>query len=383
MSNASELFASEVFAREAHARELQTRELQTRELLACDLHARKQMAASIERTLFRLTSDAAPGSNAYDKRDMLAVLADTIAACAGGGAPRELAAFAWTAEAPPLLDALRRELLMGRARRQWTDAELLSLISGIEQLSEVLDDDVSVRFGEQFAGRDAQQRLIELAHDMRSPLGAILMLVERLQHGQNGPVTGAQQRHLALVYSAAFGLSGMANDLMDLARGGARLLSESPRPFSVGELLRKLRDVLQPLAEERAVSLRFSSPPSDRRVGQVSALHRVLLNLATNALKFTTVGSVTVLVQQELSPDVLTFIVEDTGSGMPESEVADIFGSIADESHPHTAKPINSGGLGLAICQKLITAMGGSMSVESRIDHGTRISFSLALPAEG
>lgn len=360
-----------MFARESHVRELQ----------ACDLHARKQMAASLERTLFRLASDAAPASSAFEKRDMLTVLADTIAACAAGGAPRELAAFAWTPEAPPLLDALRRELLTGRARRQWNDAELLSVILGIEQLREALDDDVSVRFGEQFAGKDAQQRLIELAHDMRSPLGAILMLVERLQHGHNGPVTAAQQRHLALVYSAAFGLSGMANDLMDLARGGARLLGESPRPFSVGELLRKLRDVLQPLAEERAVSLRFSSPPGDKRVGQVSALHRVLLNLATNALKFTTVGSVTVLVQQEQSPDVLTFIVEDTGSGMPESEVAEIFGPVIDESRS-PPKPINSGGLGLAICQKLITAMGGSMRVESRVDHGTRISFSLALPVD-
>jgi signal transduction histidine kinase len=193
-------------------------------------------------------------------------------------------------------------------------------------------------------------------------------------------VTGAQQRHLALVYSAAFGLSGMASDLMDLARGGARLLGEEPRAFSVADVLRQVRDVLQPLAEESGVSLRFSSPPGDKRVGQVSAIHRVLLNLATNALKFTTIGSVTVLVQQEAAPDELTFIVEDTGQGMPETDKSDIFANVSNVHHTHPGK-ISTDGLGLAICQKLVSAMKSELRAESQRDHGTRFMFSLQLPS--
>ncbi|MBC8088139.1 MAG: HAMP domain-containing histidine kinase [Phycisphaerae bacterium] len=344
-------------------------------------YARQQMAAAIERVLFRISAEHAPGRNssAVDTRTMLSVLTDSIVACTQGGTVHDFAPYAWTPEAPGLLSALRHELLCGRARAQWLDHDLLPVVTAIEQLSVALNGDVAVRFGEQFAGRDAQQRLVELAHDMRSPLSAILLLVERLQHGQNGPVTGAQQRHLALVYGAAFGLSGMANDLMDLARGGARLLGESPRAFSVADVLHKVRDVLQPLAEERGVSLRFSSPPADRRIGQVSAIHRVLLNLATNALKFTTVGSVTVQVQQEFEPDVLTFAVEDTGHGMPESAMTDIFGSRGATAHA-PAKTINTDGLGLAICHKLLSAMQSELRAASRVDHGSRVSFSLRLP---
>jgi len=344
-------------------------------------YARQQMSAGLERVLYRVAGTLAPTrhGSTVDSGAMLSVLVDSIVACAHGAAVRDFAPYAWTPEAPGLLSALRHELLCGRARQQWLDHDLLPVVTAIEQLSVALRGDVAVRFGEQFAGREAQHRLIELAHDMRSPLNAILLLVERLQHGHNGPVTGAQQRHLALVYSAAFGLSGLSNDLMDLARGGARLLGEEPRTFSVADVLRKVRDVLQPLAEERRVSLRFSSPPLDKRVGQVSAIHRVLLNLATNALKFTTIGSVTVMVQQEAEPDVLTFVVEDTGQGMPESELTDIFGSVSDVGRaPGTT--INTGGLGLAICHKLVTAMQSELRAESRVDHGSQFRFSLRLP---
>lgn len=344
-------------------------------------YARQQMAAALERALFRVAGDLAPNRNssAFEKRTMLSVLADAIVACAEGGSVHDFAPYAWTPEAPAILEALRHELLCGRTRQQWADHDVLTVVTAIEGLRVALDGDVAVRFGEQFAGREAQQRLVELAHDMRSPLNAILLLVERLQHGHNGPVTGAQQRHLALVYSAAFGLSGMANDLMDLARGGARLLGEDPRAFSVADVLRKVRDVLQPLAEERGVSLRFSSPPADKRVGQVSAIHRVLLNLATNALKFTTVGSVTVLVQQETEPDLLTFIVEDTGAGIPPSEMEQIFPQ-ADDARGPASKTISTGGLGLAICHKLVSAMQSELHAESRIDHGSRFRFTLRLP---
>lgn len=347
-------------------------------------YARQQMAAALERALFRVAGDLAPNRNssAFEKRTMLSVLADAIVACVQGGAVHDFAPYAWTPEAPAILSALRHELLCGRARRQWTDHDVLTVVTAIEGLRVALDGDVAVRFGEQFAGREAQQRLIELAHDMRSPLNAILLLVERLQHGHNGPVTGAQQRHLALVYSAAFGLSGLSNDLMDLARGGARLLGEEPRAFSVGDVLRNVRDVLQPLAEERGVSLRFSSPPADKRIGQVSAIHRVLLNLATNALKFTTVGSVTVLVQQETVLEQLTFIVEDTGAGIVESDLAEIFPGVSPAGVA-PAKTISTGGLGLAICQKLVSAMSSELRAESRVDHGSRISFSLSLPVAG
>lgn len=344
-------------------------------------NARTQLAAAIERAAWRALERTpnAFRANSHNTNDVLAVLADAIVCRVFDGVVADLALYAWTPEAPSLLSALRHELLCGRSRREWSDADVLQTVTAIEQLSVALDGDAAVQFAQQFSGRDAQQRLIELAHDMRSPLNAILLLVERMQHGHNGPVNGAQQRHLALVYSAAFGLNAMANDLMDVARGGARLLAESPRVFSMSDVLRSVRDVVQPLAAERRLSLRFSSPPDDQRVGLESALHRVLLNLTTNALKFTTVGSVTVEVQLTPDPDELQFVVEDTGRGIPKPELDDIF-SVVSESRSAQPESFSADGLGLAICRKLVTAMRGELKVESRVDHGTRFTFALRLP---
>lgn len=343
--------------------------------------ARTQLAAALERAAWRATErmSHALNSESTKKRDIITVLADAIVCAAYDGAVADLALYAWTPEAPSLLAALRHELLCGRTRREWSESDLLQVVTAIEQLTSALDGDVAVRFAQQFSGRDAQQRLIELAHDMRSPLSAILLLVERMQQGHNGVVTGQQQHHLALVYSAAFGLSSMANDLMDVARGGARLLAEPPRGFSISAVLRSVRDVVQPLAAERRLSLRFSSPPDDFRVGQESALNRVLLNLTTNALKFTTVGSVTVLIEQTDNRDELLFVVEDTGQGIPPAKLEEIFpltaNAIADAPQSFSAD-----GLGLAICHKLVSAMRGKLEIESRVDHGTRFSFTLCLP---
>lgn len=343
-------------------------------------NARTAMAAAIERAAWR-TFERAPDRATQSRdahRGVITVLADAIVCRVFDGALMDLGLYGWTPEAPLLLAELRHELLSGRSRRDWPDADLLQVVAAIEDLCGTLASDPAVQFAEQFSGRDAQQRLVALAHDMRSPLNAILMLVERLQQGQDGSINGMQHQHLSLVYSAAFGLNSMANDLMDVARGGARLLGEAPRTFSISSVLRSVRDMVQPVAVERRLSLRFSGPPDDIRVGQESALHRVLLNLTTNALKFTTVGSVTVEVQQALEADRLQFAVEDTGRGIPAAELE----RLAEQSQTGDAQPVSfsADGLGLAICRKLVAAMGGELLIESRVDHGTRFLFSLPLP---
>lgn len=315
-----------------------------------------------------------------ETRAKLALLSEAVVACACGEPSGNFTPYAWTPEAATLLASLRTELLCGRSRRALGEGDLLRVLTAVEQLSQVLADDIAVRFTRQFSGPAAQQRLVELAHDMRSPLNAIMLLVERMQQGQSGAVSAVQQQHLALVYSAAFGLVSMANDLTDVARGGARLLANPPSTFSLSELLRSVRSVVQPLAEERRLALRFSGPRTDSRVGVVAALHRVLLNLTTNALNFTTVGAVTVVVQERADdPDVLTFTVEDTGRGIPEAQLADIFTAMSPKSH-ELVETFSADGLGLAICRKLVTAMQGELSVDSRAGQGTRFSFTLRLP---
>src|SRR5437764_7329934 len=96
------------------------------------------------------------------------------------------------------------------------------------------------------AGPNGLDLVVELAHDLRSPLTSILFLTEALQQGQGGTVTPEQSRQLGLVYSAALSLCATASDVLELARGGNRLVDRSPTPFSVVELSVSARRFIRP-----------------------------------------------------------------------------------------------------------------------------------------
>lgn len=279
-----------------------------------------------------------------------------------------------------LLDLLRRAFLAGADRLATApDARaLLLLLQGFEQVQQAVDRDAAQRFASRLTGADGLQLIVEVAHDMRSPLGSILFLAERLRNGQSGPVTQIQERQLGLVYGAAFGLSALASDVIELARGGDRLIDHAPIPFSITELLHSVRDIVQPVAEEKGLTLDFIPAEIDTRLGHPAALNRVLLNLTTNALKFTAVGSVEVRCRQ-LSRTALEFSVSDTGRGIPEPVLATLFDAFRRRQRPGDYT-FSSAGLGLSICQKLVRAMQGELRVETEIEKGTCFSFVLELP---
>jgi len=164
------------------------------------------------------------------------------------------------------------------------------------------------------AGPNGLDLVVELAHDLRSPLTSILFLAEALQQGQGGKVTPEQSRQLGLIYSAALCLCATASDVLELARGGNRLVDRTPGPFSVAETFESVRSMIQPIAEEKGVAIRLVHPVPERRVGQARALSRVLLNLATNAVMFTDSGFVEVSARP-LDGRRLEFSVRDTGPG--------------------------------------------------------------------
>lgn len=281
----------------------------------------------------------------------------------------------------PVLDALRREFLAvaREAQQPLAAGELLQVLGALEEVQRVLDETAAERFAARLSGTDALSLVVEIAHDMRSPLGSILFLAERLRTGQSGPVDAVQERQLGLIYSAAFGLSSLASDVMELARGGARLVGPQPIAFSLGEIYDNVRSILLPMAEEKRLDLRFTGLEVDRRMGHPGALNRVILNLATNALKFTNEGSVEVLARPT-SRTRVEFSVTDTGRGIPDSVLATLYDAFRRRASGDSYA-FSSAGLGLAICQKLIRAMGGELQVETELERGTRFSFEIELPA--
>lgn len=232
--------------------------------------------------------------------------------------------------------------------------------------------------GARIADQDALALLVGVTHDMRSPLSSMLVLVERLRSGQSGPVTPAQERQLGLLYSAALGLASMTNDALDFAKGTASLATDAPVSFSVADLLRSVRQMVQPIAEEKGLVLRCSGPTSDQRVGQPAILHRVLLNLTTNALKYTNNGSVTVTATA-VGSSTLRFQVDDSGRGMPDDVVASLMCAVWDG--PFSSGAFSGSGLGFGLCRRLLGELGSDLEITSLQPVGTRVQFTLDLPA--
>jgi signal transduction histidine kinase len=225
---------------------------------------------------------------------------------------------------------------------------------------------------------DALNLLIEVAHDMRSPLASILFLSDALQRGQSGSLSDVQGRQVRLIYSAAFGLSAIASDVVELVRADAPLLEPHPVPFSVGEVLQGVYDMVLPIAEEKGLALGLVPPDTDYRLGQPAPLSRVLLNLMSNALRHTARGAVS-LVTRQPSRTSVEFCVSDTGSGIPPEVMAHLFQPLRLRPRPGQ-HVFSSTGLGLSICHRLVRVMGGELRVETSPTTGTRVSFVLQLP---
>lgn len=255
-------------------------------------------------------------------------------------------------------------------------AGVLPILGAIESLAEAIEPAWDQRFTDRLSGPDGLELVVEVAHDLRSPLTSILFLAETLQRGRSGPVTPLQERQLGLIYSAAFGLSSVASDVIELARGGDRLIDLEPVPFSVADVLESVRDIVLPIAEEKGLEVRVVAPPAASRIGYPVALSRVLLNLTTNALKFTDEGYVEVAAALGSGPQC-EFSVRDTGRGIPQASLAMLFEPFRRRQKDRDYA-FSGSGLGLSICRKLVEAMGGELEVATG-PAGTRFSFTLDL----
>jgi signal transduction histidine kinase len=282
-----------------------------------------------------------------------------------------------------LSEALRVELL-----REWRaapegsegyDSEtILELISALEEYRACLwpggKEDAATRLAEP----DAFELVVEMAHDLRSPLNSTLFLSEVLRSGQSGPVSDHQRRQLGLIYSATLGMISVVSDVMDLAGDNKGLLDEDPTAFSIGAVFDSVREMVFPMAEEKGIELEFRVPEYDQCIGHPGPLGRVLLNLTTNALKFTDAGGVTVSAEK-LGRSLVELSVRDTGRGIRPEELERLFHPFR-KSENRKGYFFSGSGLGLSISRRLVTAMGSELKVKTRRGQGTRFFFRVELP---
>src|SRR5882762_6682177 len=252
------------------------------------------------------------------------------------------------------------------------------LLLAIERVRDALEPSQAEVLAAQLSG--SESLLVDVAHDLRSPLTSILFLAETMKRGGSGPVSDVQRRQLGLIYTTALGLSSVASDLIDLSRSDL-LMESAPIPLSVTGVLESVHDIVRPMIEERQLALRILPPAIDQRLGHPVALSRVLLNLTTNALKFTDKGYVEV-VTRELLPHRIEFAVRDSGKGIDPAVLDTLFNPLQRGSggRPKSVRSFSRTGLGLTICRRLVRAMGSELQVESRRGWGTRFFFELELP---
>ena len=230
------------------------------------------------------------------------------------------------------------------------------------------------KFISRLTGADCADAVVAIAHDIRSPLCSILLLVDALRHSEKAAANPIRERQLGLIYGAAFGLSTTVSNLIGAARGEG-LVQGQPMPFSVSETMHSVSAIVQPMCEEKGIPLGMEFPESDARVGHASAIQQALVNLASNALRYTDAGWVA-MGCSEISGERVEFWVEDTGPGIPD----DVLERLCYGFPPEGVKlRFSSAGLGLAIVRTLVEAMGSTLQVDSGSD-GTRFSFVLSLP---
>lgn len=260
-------------------------------------------------------------------------------------------------------------------------AEVRGHLSNLERIREELHSDPLFEMSEAFAETDSMALVVELAHDLRSPLSSILFLSDTLRRGQSGEINDLQETQLGLIYSAALGMVGVANDVMELAKSGSKLVDEDAGPFALSQVFGSIEELVEPMAEQKGVELRFELPEHDQFVGPSSGLGRILLNLATNALKFTQEGYVRVSAVEKEDHSV-EFSVRDTGRGIPEDAETKLFDAFRNVGGDRGTL-FSRSGLGLAICQRLLREMGSELDYETRQGWGTRFHFTLDLPPYG
>lgn len=222
----------------------------------------------------------------------------------------------------------------------------------------------------------AREVLVRVAHDIRSPLGSILVLVDALRHTTEGVLTDTQARQLRIVHAATLGLSRIAADLIDGVRD-PRLVEGKPRPFSVTQLLADVAVVVKPMVEEAGSELEFITPETDGRLGYAAAIHRALLNLTVNALQHAE-GARVCVTCREVDERRLRFTVADEGPGLPAAVRDQLANGLPFVG---TGKRFTVSGLGLSIARMLLQSMGSDLEVESAPGEGARFSFVLDLPA--
>lgn len=215
-----------------------------------------------------------------------------------------------------------------------------------------------------------------VSHELRTPLTPIKTLVENLLDGVGGSLSEQQHHYLSRIQANADRLTRMLNELLDLSKIEAGKTELRPTVLSIQELIADVLDVLQPLAQQKSITMEVTSLDGIPKVhADRDKLYEVLANLVDNAIKFTPSGGRIQIGTKVLNDRYIRVEVSDTGCGIPEEDLPKIFDKFY---RVHSLLSNHAGaGLGLAIAKGLIELHGGTIGVESTSGKGSHFYFTV------
>ena len=224
------------------------------------------------------------------------------------------------------------------------------------------------------------QFLANMSHEFRTPLNAILGYTHMLLHGVSGAVTDTQRKSLSRIDSNSRHLLALINDILDITRIEAGRMPLTLTRFAIPELVNEVMAELEPIIKRSnlEVDARISGKLPMLRTDR-SKVKQIVLNLLSNALKFTPSGSVTIKVSQNRTAQTVTVAVSDTGVGIAPEDQGKVFEDFRQlDSSP--ARGYGGTGLGLSICRRLSQMLGGTIELKSEVGEGS--TFILSLPVK-
>ncbi len=231
------------------------------------------------------------------------------------------------------------------------------------------------------ASRAKSEFLARMSHEIRTPMNGVLGMAELLR--QSTTLDARQRRYAATIHQSGSALLDIINDILDFSKIEAGKLELHVAPFCLRDIVEDAVDILAERAHSKGLELICDIPPDlyTHVLGDGQRLRQIIINLISNAVKFTERGEIKVAVRQgsaELLNSAFRFEVTDTGIGIKPENCAFIFESFAQEDSS-TTRQYGGTGLGLAICKQLVELMHGQIGVTSEPGVGSSFFFTVPL----